>query len=77
MMPKQSSLFETIIITINDYLVYKFLDEKITYQKLIKLIFKFSNLKEFNKYKKIKPKSVDDIYRLRDYVSLKLDTLGI
>ena len=77
MMPKQSSLFETIIITINDYLVYKFLDEKITYQKLIKLIFKFSNLKEFNKYNKIKPKSVDDIYRLRDYVSLKLDTLGI
>ena len=34
-------------------------------------------MKEFNKYKKIKPKSVDDIYRLRDYVSLKLSTLGI
>ena len=76
-MPKQSSLFETILITVNDYLVYKFLDEKITFQNLIKLIYKISNMKEFNKYKKIKPKSVDDIYRLRDYVSLKLSTLGI
>ena len=76
-MPKQSSLFETIIITINDYLVYKFLQEKISFQKLIKLIYKISNMKEFNKYKRIKPKSVGDIYRLRNYVSLKLDTLGI
>jgi len=76
-MPKQTSLFETILITVNDYLVYKFLDEKITFQNLTKLIYKISNMKEFNKYKKIKPKSVDDIYRLRDYVSLKLSTLGI
>mgnify|MGYP005991425045 FL=1 len=76
-MPKQTSLFETILITVNDYLVYKFLDEKITFQNLTKLIYKISNMREFNKYKKIKPKSVDDIYRLRDYVSLKLSTLGI
>ena len=76
-MPKQTSLFETILITVNDHLVYKFLEEKITFQNLTKLIYKISNLKEFNKYKKIKPKSVDDIYRLRDYVSLKLSTLGI
>ena len=76
-MPKHTSLFETILITVNDYLVYKFLDEKITFQNLTKLIYKISNMKEFNKYKKIKPKSVDDIYRLRDYVSLKLSTLGI
>ena len=76
-MPKQSSLYETVIITINDYLVYKFLEKKITFQKLTKLIYKISNFKEFNKFKKIKPKSVGDIYRLRDYVSLKLDTLGI
>ena len=76
-MPKQTSLFETILITVNDYLVYKFLDEKITFQNLTKLIYKISNMREFNKYKKIKPKNVDDIYRLRDYVSLKLSTLGI
>ena len=41
------------------------------------LIGKISNLREFQKYKKIKPKNVREIYNLRDYVSLKLDTLGI
>ena len=45
--------------------------------KMVKLIDKFSKLSEFQKYKKIKPKKVEDIYRLRDYVSLKLVSLGI
>ncbi len=76
-LPKKSSLFETVLITINDYLVHKFLDKKITFQKLIKLIHKISNLKEFQKFKKIEPKNLKEIYNLRDYVHLKLDTLGI
>ena len=65
------------MITTNDYLVFKFLEKKINFQKLIKLIERISNFKEFQKFKKIKPKSIDDIYDLRDYVSLKLDSLGI
>ncbi len=76
-LPNYSSLFETVLITINDYLVFKFLDKKISFLKLINLIYKISNLKEFQKFKKIKPKSIGDIYQLRDYVSLKLDSLGI
>ena len=76
-LPNQSSLFETALITINDYLLYKFLNNKINFKKLIELINKISNLKEFQKFKKIKPKNVEDIYRLRDYVSLKMNTLGI
>ena len=76
-LPHHSSLFETVLITINDYLVFKFLDNKINFPKLMDLINRISNFKEFQKYKKIKPKSVDDIYQLRDYVSLKLDNLGI
>ena len=76
-LPKNSSLFETVLITINDYLVYKFLEKKINFQKLIKLINKISNFKEFQKFKKIKPKNVEDIYRLRDYVSSKMNSLGI
>ena len=47
------------------------------YQKLIKLIYKISNLKEFQKFKKIQPKNIKDIYNLRDYVHLKLYALGI
>ena len=76
-LPSHTSLFETVLITINDYLVFKFLENKINFEKLIKLIYKFSNLKEFQKFKKIKPKNVKDIYKLRDYVSLKLNSLGI
>ena len=76
-LPKNSSLYETILITINDYLVLKFLKKKISFKELINLIIKFSNLKEFQKFKKIKPKNVQDIYRLRNYVSLKMDTFSI
>jgi 1-deoxy-D-xylulose-5-phosphate reductoisomerase len=53
------------------------LNKKITFKKIIILINKIINLKEFQKFKKIKPKNVKDIYNLRDYVHLKLDTLGI
>jgi 1-deoxy-D-xylulose-5-phosphate reductoisomerase len=76
-MPKYSSLFETILITINDYFVHKFLNKDISFEKMIFLINKFVNSKRFQKYKKIKPKNVKDIYRLRDYVSSKMNSLGI
>ena len=76
-LPKNPSLFETILITVNDYLVLKFLEKKINYKKLIFLIYKFSNLRKFQKYKKIKPKNVKEIYRLRDYVSFKMNSIGI
>ena len=76
-LPKYSSLFETVLITINDYLVHKFLEKKINFQELTKLINQISNLKEFQKFKKIKPRNIKQIYNLRDYVHLKLNTLGI
>ena len=76
-LPIYNSLYETVLITINDYFVYKFLENKITFTKLLKLICKISCSNEFLKYKKIRPKSIEDIYKLRDYVSLKLSKLGI
>ena len=76
-LPKFPSLFETILITVNDYFVYKFLNRKINFYELNTYIYKISNLKEFQKFKKIKPRSIKQIYNLRDYVHLKLDTLGI
>ena len=50
---EHDTLFETILITVNDYLVYKFLDKKINFNELMNLIIKFVNLKEFLKYKKL------------------------
>ena len=77
LLPKELSLFETILITVNDYFVLKFLEKKISFQELVNLIIKMLKIKEFRKYKKIKPKNVNDIYTLRDYVSLKLNTLSV
>ncbi len=76
-MSEYNSLFETILITVNDYFVHKFLKKDISFEKMIFLINKFVNFNKFQKYKKIKPKNVKDIYRLRDYVSSKMDSLGI
>ena len=76
-LPKNSSLYETVLITVNDYLVQEFLNRRIKFKNLIDLIYKISNLKEFKKFKKIKPRKVEEIYLLRDYVSSKMDSLGI
>ncbi len=76
-LPNDNSLYETILITINDFFVEKFLENKISFKKMTFLILKTSYLKEFNKYKKIKPKKIEDINTLRDYVSLKLSRISI
>ncbi len=76
-LPKKNSLYETVLISINDYFVFKFLEKKISFNKLIYLILKYSRHKEFQKYKLITPQNAHEIYKLRDYVSLKLSTLGI
>jgi 1-deoxy-D-xylulose-5-phosphate reductoisomerase len=75
--PLTNTLFDTIIITINDNLVDLFLKKKISFIDISKNLLNLSKSKEFQKFKKIKPKNVDDIYNLKNYVSLKMTTLGI
>ncbi len=76
-LPNNNSLYETALITINDYFVSKFLDKRIKFKELIKLIYQYSNNKNFTKLKRMPVKNIKDIVKIRDYVSLKLDTLGI
>ena len=76
-LPKYNSLYETVLITVNDFLVYKFLRNEINFQELIDLIIKIVNRKEFLKYKKIKPKNLDQIYKLKEYVSFKMKHLSV
>ena len=71
-LPEQPSLFETVIITVNDYLVDQFLKKKIKYDQINTLLLKFVKNKEFNKYKKIKPKKIEDIIFVKNKVSSKL-----
>ena len=76
-LPNNNSLYETALITINDYFVSKFLGNRIKFKELIKLIYEYSNNKNFTKLKRMPVKNIKDIVKIRDYVSLKLDTLGI
>ncbi len=68
-MPENDSLFETILVTINDELVRLFLNKKISYTNLIKKLLKFVSSKEFRKYKFIEPKKIDDILNLNKYIT--------
>ena len=72
-LPESNTLFETVLITVNDYLVYKFLDKKISFEQLNDMLIKFTLSKDFSKYKKIIPKNLKQINDLRKLVSLKMN----
>ena len=74
---EKNSLFETIIVSANDKLVSHFLTNKINFVDISNILLKICSLSEFNKFKLIEPKNVDEINNLADYVSLKIDSLGI
>ncbi len=67
-LPNQISLYETVITTANDYLVDLFLKNKIKYNQIQKLLFKFIKNKKLTKYKKIKPKNIEDIIFVKNTV---------
>jgi 1-deoxy-D-xylulose-5-phosphate reductoisomerase len=73
----KDSLFETIIISANDKLVELFLLEKIKFTDISNNLLKICNMSEFIKFKSKKPKNIDEINNLADYVSLKIDTMSI
>ena len=76
-LPKKNSLFETVIVATNDTLVKMFIEKKIKFLDISKILLKIIKNKEFAKYKRIKPKNVNDIIKLSEYVSLKISSLSI
>jgi len=72
-----NSLFDTIIVAANDELVYNFLNKKIKFTEISKKLINFLNLKEFKKYKTIKPKNIESIEKLNKYVRIKINKLSI
>jgi len=75
--PKKNTLFETVIISANDELVYLFLENKIKFLDIVKKLIFITKLKEFNKYKSISPKNFNEIKILNNYVRLKVQSLCI
>ena len=74
-LPSKISLFETILISVNDEVVDLFLKKEISYKDINKLISKIINLKEFRKYKKISPKNLKNITELSNFVRLKTKSI--
>ena len=70
--PNKISLFETIIVTANDKLVESYLKGQIKFNEIHIRLLKFIDNKEFKKYKRIKPKRIENIINLSKYVRLKM-----
>jgi len=74
---EKDSLFETIIVSANDKLVKLFLNNRIKFTDISNILLKISTTAEFNKFRSIKPKNIEEINNLADYVSLKIDTMRV
>jgi len=77
LLPKNDSLFETVIVSANDTLVEMFLIKKIFFTDISKILLKILKSQEFNKYRLMKPKNIHEIKKINDYVSLKIRTLCV
>ena len=71
------SLYETVLVTANDVLVDLFLKKKIKFYDIYKILNRVLNLKEYKKYKTLKPKNLTQIINLSNNVRLKTLTLSV
>jgi 1-deoxy-D-xylulose-5-phosphate reductoisomerase len=74
---KEDSLFETILVSANDKLVKLFLNNEIKFTDISNTLLKICRITEFIKFKTIKPKNINDINNLVNYVSLKIDAMSV
>ena len=77
LIPDDDSLFETVIVAANDELVNLFLNNKIKFDDIYKILLQIAHHPLFQKYKKIKPKNIDEIIKLNNYVRLKINSKRI
>ena len=73
----EDSLFETIIVSANDKLVKLFLNNKIKFTDISNILLKICSITEFNKFRSIMPKNIEEINNLNNYVSLKIDSMSV
>ena len=75
MLPENNSLFETVLVSINDTLVKSLLEKKINYEQMVKLLMKLIKMKKFQKYKKKTPKSISEVVKVDDFVKHQINNL--
>ena len=76
-LPNNNSLFETVIVAANDKLVELFLDKKIRFIDIQKILFRLIKSKEFTIFKQKYPNNIQDIIDLNHYVRLKISQNNI
>ena len=74
-LPEKSSLFETVLVSINDILVNLFLVNRIKFTDIFKKMNIMLELNEFKKFKKLKVKKIGDILNLNNKIKEKLKTV--
>tara|TARA_B100000963_G_scaffold344684_1_gene347787 strand:- start:4442 stop:5599 length:1158 start_codon:yes stop_codon:yes gene_type:complete len=74
-LPNNTSLFETILVSINDKLVELFLNNKIKFTDISKKMNKILNSYNFKKYKKVKPKNIDEIIKMNEKIKNNIKNL--
>jgi len=75
MLPNNTSLFETILVSINDKFVELFLKNKIKFTDISIKMNKMLNLNSFKKYKKIKPKNIEEIVEMNTKIKNDIEHL--
>ena len=65
--PNKDQLFETVIVSANDHLVKLFLNKKIKFTDIIKVLLKIINMKSLTKYKKKSSSSVSEIIKTKNF----------
>ena len=74
-LPEKPSLFETVIVSINDKLVKLFLNNRIKFTDISKKMNSILELSEFKKFKKLKVTKINDIMSLNNKVKIKLNNI--
>ena len=72
-LPEKSSLFETILVSINDKLVELFLDNKIKFTDISKKMHNILRLKILKKYKMIKVTKINEIIKINNDIKNKVE----
>jgi len=74
---KKDSLFDTVLVSVNDELVNLFLKKEIKFLDISSKIWLLVNSSFFSKFKHQKPKNLAQIERLNEFVRLKTRTLSV
>ncbi len=75
--PNKNTLFETLLVSINDELVKQFLENKITFDDISIKLKQILNNKVFSKFKHKKVNNLAQIEKLNEFVRLKTKSLSV